>query len=97
MSVDGSWKVTVQTPMGAQEATLNFKVSGNTLTGTQANASGSVPIEDGKVEGNKVSWKAHVTSPFALTLDCSGTVDGDKISGTVNTSFGPSPFSGQRA
>jgi len=97
MAVDGTWKVTVNSPMGAQDATLVFKTSGTNLTGTLSNASGTVPIEDGKVDGNKVSWKAHLTSPFNLTLDCSGTVEGDTISGTVNTSFGSSPFSGRRA
>ena len=97
MAVDGTWKVVVKTPMGNQDATLNFTAQDSTLTGTLSNASGTVPIEDGKVQGNAVSWKAHLTAPFPLTLDCSGTVDGDSISGTVNTSFGASPFSGQRA
>jgi len=97
MSVDGTWKVTVNSPMGAQDATLVFKASGSTLTGTLSNASGTIPIEDGTVDGNKVSWKARLSSPFPMTLDCSGTVEGDTISGTVNTSFGPAPFSGHRA
>jgi hypothetical protein len=96
MAADGTWKVTVNTPMGEQDATLSFKENGQELTGTLSNASGTVPIENGKVEGNSVSWKAHLASPFPMTLDCVGVIDGDTITGTVNTSFGASPFQGTR-
>jgi hypothetical protein len=97
MAVDGTWKVAVKTPMGDQDVTLTFQTSGATLTGTMSNGSGSVPLEDGKVEGNKVSWRARITVPLPLTVDCAGSVEGDSISGTANTSFGGSPFSGKRA
>jgi hypothetical protein len=97
MAVDGKWKVTVKTPMGDQDVTLDFTASGSTLTGTMSNGSGTVPIEDGKVDGNNVSWRARITVPLPLTVDCTGTVEGDTISGTANTSFGGSPFSGKRA
>jgi hypothetical protein len=97
MAVDGTWKVTVKTPMGDQDVTLVFQTQGNTLTGTMSNGSGTVPIESGKADGNNVSWRAHITVPISLTVDCTGTVDGDAISGTADTSFGGSPFSGHRA
>ena len=34
MAVDGTWKLVVNTPMGAQESTLVVQSSGGTLTGT---------------------------------------------------------------
>jgi hypothetical protein len=97
MAVDGKWNVTVKTPMGDQDVTLDFTTSGSTLTGTMSNGSGTVPIEDGKADGDRVSWRAHITVPLPLTVDCTGTVEGDTISGTASTSFGGSPFSGKRA
>jgi hypothetical protein len=36
MSVDGSWKITVNSPMGKQDSTLSFTADGSTLTGTQS-------------------------------------------------------------
>ena len=36
MSVDGTWKITVQTPMGAQESTIELVSDGSALTGTQS-------------------------------------------------------------
>ena len=99
MAVDGTWKLTVNTPMGAQESTLAIKASGAQLTGTQSAPSGeSQPITDGTVNGNAVAWKAAITRPVALTLEFSGTVNGDQMSGDVKLGmFGSSSFSGKRA
>lgn len=98
MAVDGTWKLTVNTPMGAQESTLVISASGASLTGTQSAGSGEGrPIDDGKVNGNNISWKASITKPMPMTLEFSGTVDGDKISGNANAgAFGALPFSGTR-
>ena len=36
MGIDGSWEITVQTPMGPQSSKLEFKSDGSGLTGTQS-------------------------------------------------------------
>jgi hypothetical protein len=99
MAVDGTWKLTVNTPMGAQESTLTLKTSGANVTGTQtAPNGGSASIEEGSVSGNDVSWSASITKPMPMTLKFSGTVQGDKISGEVKLGmFGSAKFSGTRA
>ncbi|MEY4878543.1 MAG: hypothetical protein RJB62_11 [Pseudomonadota bacterium] len=98
MSVDGNWKVTVQTPMGPQDSTIAFKSEGNTLTGTQfAPNGGSADIQDGQVNGNQVSWNARITKPFPLTIEFNGTVDGDTMSGKVKFGMmGSGSFSGAK-
>ena len=96
MAVDGTWNITVNSPMGAQKSTLTFKVSGNTFTGTAAGPQGSQEIS-GKVDGNNVSWAFPITTPMPMTLEFAGAVDGDKISGNVTAgAFGSFPFSGTR-
>jgi hypothetical protein len=99
MAVDGTWKLTINTPMGAQESTLVLNTSGGTPTATQAAGSGDGrPVDDLSVSGNDVSWKASITRPMALTLEFSGTVEGDSMSGKVKLGmFGSQPFSGVRA
>ena len=53
---------------------------------------------DGKIDGNTVTWKNAITTPFPMTLEFAGTIDGDAISGNVKAgSFGSFPFSGKRA
>jgi hypothetical protein len=99
MGVDGTWKLSVNTPMGTRESTLVIQSAGGTLTGTQSAESGEGrPIEDGTVDGNDITWKASITKPMPMTLEFSGTVDGDTLSGSVKLGmFGSAPFSGTRA
>jgi hypothetical protein len=95
MAVDGKYEIVVQSPMGAQPSTLEINADG---TGTQAAQGRSQPISNGKIDGNTVSWSNAITTPFPMTLEFTGTVDGDKISGNVKAgSFGSFPFSGNRA
>jgi len=76
---------------------LDIATNGGALTGTQQAAQGSGPLENGKVDGDNVTWSAKITSPMPLTLDFTGTVDGDKLSGSVKAgSFGSFPFTGNR-
>jgi hypothetical protein len=98
MSPDGTWNITVQTPMGAQTSTVELASDGAALTGTQSGNGESGPIYDGSVDGDVASWKIDITRPLALTVTFTAKVDGDSISGTANAGmFGPSPFTGSRA
>ena len=60
MSADGTWQITVNTPMGAQATTLTLASDGATLTGEQSADGSSTPIYDGSVDGDAVSWKVAV-------------------------------------
>ena len=98
MSFDGSWNIEISSPMGAQKATVNFTVQGDTLTGEQVAAQGNAPVENGKVEGDRATWSASVTSPMPMKLAFDVTRSGDTLSGTVNTgAFGSFPVKGSRA
>jgi hypothetical protein len=97
MAVDGKWEIVINSPLGAQKATLDIATDGTALTGTQQAAQGSGPLENGKADGNNLSWSAKISSPMPMTLDFTGTVDGDKLSGSVKAgSFGSFPFNGNR-
>ena len=96
--VDGTWDTVVKSPLGDQKSTLTVKSDGSTFTGTNAGAMGSVDIEDGKVDGNTISWTMKMTVPMPMTLDCTATIDGDTITGNVGAgAFGSFPMTGTRA
>lgn len=98
MSVNGIWNIVVNSPMGAQKSTLDLKAEGGTLTGTASGAQGAQEIAEGKSEGETVSWKISVTAPMPMTLEFTGAVAGDTLSGSVKAgAFGSFPFSGERA
>ena len=98
MSADGTWNLTMNTPMGERRSTLTLSTAGGTLTGTQEADGNTTDITDGSVSGNDVSWKVAITNPMPLTLTFSGSVNGDTLNGTADTGmFGSFPFEGTRA
>ena len=98
MSADGTWNTTMNTPMGAQNGTLTLATDGGTLTGKLSGPQGEIELTDGTVDGERLTWKASLTSPMAMTLEFSATVNGDEISGEVKLgAFGNATFSGTRA
>ncbi len=55
-AIDGTWKGSRETPNGTMEFTYTFKVQGDTLTGTIKSQFGETPLENGKVDGKKISY-----------------------------------------
>ena len=55
--IGGKWTTVIDTPMGKQDTTFDFKVDGGTLTGTStAEMTSSLAIQNGKVAGDDVSF-----------------------------------------
>jgi alkanesulfonate monooxygenase SsuD/methylene tetrahydromethanopterin reductase-like flavin-dependent oxidoreductase (luciferase family) len=97
MSIDGEWRITIETPMGPQVATLQLTRNGEELTGSQSGNGETVTIYDGASTVDEAEWKVDVTQPFPLTIAFSAKVDGDSISGQAQAgAFPPSPFTGAR-
>ncbi len=98
MSADGNWNLVVATPMGDRQATLSVKTDGSAFKGSQGADGNSTDIFDGTVNGNELSWKVSITDPMPMTLEFTGTIDGDQLSGSVKLgAFGTSSFSGTRS
>jgi hypothetical protein len=71
--------------------------SGNSLAGTYESGGNTVGLEDGKVDGNAVSWNMTISIPSTMTIECKATVSGDSLSGTATPgSFDGWPLSGTR-
>ena len=99
MSVDGSYKVELQTTLGPQPISLILKTDGAFLSGTMDGHFGSQSFSGGTVNGNELAWSVNLQSPMGvMQLDVKGTVNGDSIEGQVQLgSFRPTPFKGKRA
>ena len=97
MSVAGTYTVITKTPMGDQSSDMTITVDGDTFTGTNAGAMGSMTLDDGKIDGDKLTWSMNMTVPMPMKLDGEATVDGDTITGSVKAgAFGTFPMSGTR-
>lgn len=59
--LDGKWSGIIRTPDGNElQLIYNFKVSGDSVTGTAESPAGSVTIDQGKVSGNIFSFQIMV-------------------------------------
>ena len=97
--VAGKWDCLVKSPLGEQKSVLTVNVSadGTTFTGDNSGAQGSLECLDGKVDGNKLTWRMDMKVPMPIMLDAEATVDGDTLTGGVKAGpFGTSPMSGTR-
>ena len=74
--VTGKWKASFQGQNGATEVVYDFKVDGSKLTGTVSSTRGEMPISEGKLEGNEISFVIATDQFRAVTK---GTIAGDEI------------------
>jgi len=97
MSVAGTYACVTKTPMGDQKSDVTIVVDGDTFTGTNSGSMGSMAMENGKVDGNKLTWSMKMTVPMPMTLEGEAIVDGDTITGTVKAgAFGSFSLTGTR-
>lgn len=96
-NVDGAWDCVIKSPLGDQKSVFTVNSDGSAFTGNMTGAMGSLDIDDGKVDGDTLTWKMSIKVPMPLTLDCEATVDGDSITGTAGAgAFGSFPLTGTR-
>lgn len=97
MSFDGTYSVTVQTPMGAQQGKLTINTSGDTFSGSMETPSGSSDFSGGAISGNTLKWRAETKTPMgAFDVGYTVTIDGDKLTGEAETPFGSAPLEGTK-
>jgi hypothetical protein len=98
MAIDGTWNLSMTTPMGTREVPLLLASSGAELTGEFQAPQGNSPVK-GSIEGKSVTFTTMFTGamgPMELTFN--GDHEGDSVSGTVQFGmFGSGPFSATRA
>ncbi len=94
--IDGAWKLTVKAPNGTQTSVVTLKSEGEALTGTIANDSfGVQDIEEGKYDGQVLTWKSKITKPMKLTVVYTATLDeNNNISGHIKAAMAKILFSG---
>ena len=98
MAVDGTYDITLATPMGDRPGKLTLASDGGALSGKFGGDQGEQEFDGGTVDGAAVKWAATVTGAMGeMKLEFDGTVDGDSISGDVQFgAFGAGTFKGTK-
>ena len=90
-AVDGKWTGTLATPMGDIPVGFDLKADGATLTGSTTGPDGSaVPIHDGKIDGDKITFIVTIDFGQKVDINYSGVVAGDQIQ--MKGEFAGMPF-----
>ena len=78
--VTGKWVASMETPNGARETTFTFKADGAKLTGSVSGRQGDTQIQDGKVDGDNISFLVKMEiQGNEVKIDYTGKVEGDSI------------------
>ncbi|MBN2074555.1 MAG: hypothetical protein JW762_03290 [Dehalococcoidales bacterium] len=98
MSIDGTYNLEINSPMGTRTAALMMKSEGNSLSGTFTDEQGETLLKDGSITGEGFSFTVEITTPMGpIGLNFSGAVSGDSISGQVQSGqMGSFPFTGAK-
>jgi hypothetical protein len=88
-NIAGAWQLSWEGRGGSQQATIQVQQDGSKLSGTFQGSQGSSALT-GSVAGNNVSFSVQVQGRRTITLAFTGTIDGDKMSGTLQPQGGGS-------
>src|ERR1039457_1373058 len=78
--VAGKWTAAIDTQIGVQNYTYDFKVDGEKLTGPAESQFSESPISEGSVKGDAISFVENLTyQDMTIRVVYSGTISGDEI------------------
>ena len=97
MVVAGNYSITIDVPGQTLTGTLALIQQGTVLSGTLSTQLGVVQIRDGKVAADGFTFSATVDyAGSQIEIAVKGAVNGNQISGTIDSPQGTVPFSGTR-
>jgi hypothetical protein len=96
--IDGKWTASMDTPNGPRTTTFTFKADGDKLTGTMTGRNGEAPIEDGKIDGNNISFvRTMERNGEKMQMKYTGTLSGDELKLKVSTPGGEREMTAKRS
>ena len=99
MTIDGSYRLQVETGKGVKDWQFEISGAGDSFNGTMTTTSGTMQVEQGTVAGNELTWTSLLAArPMKVKVRGKATVDGDGIRGELDMgAYGRRAFSGSRA
>lgn len=77
---NGKWTAEFDTQIGVQKYTYDLHVDGSKLTGTATNEHGATAIQEGKIDGDNISFVELLNfDGNDIRIEYTGKIDGDTI------------------
>jgi hypothetical protein len=88
--IDGIWDVTIATPIGRMQVTIEFTRSNGVLAGLARGKGEDVPLYEITEQDGRVAWRQRITKPVRLNLEFDVIVAGDTLEGVSKAGRLPS-------
>jgi hypothetical protein len=88
IDVSGTWTLIMQSPMGEDKFDVDIKAAGETLTITSQHPMLQELKGSGTLKDNSIKFKLDATGQMPISFEFTGTVSGNKMSGTREIKFG---------
>lgn len=99
-AIDGNWNLTVRAPQGNVAISVTLRAESGRLTGTFSGDRGAGDIRTGTFDGTSFDFTISANAQNEAEASdwvFRGKLDGDTMTGTVNTTIGSFEFSGSRS
>jgi hypothetical protein len=83
VSVEGTWNLVIDTPIGQQRIALQLSTTDGVLHGVARDQRHAEQVEltDIALDSNRLTWAQSITKPMRLNLTFDVTVKGDEMTG----------------
>lgn len=97
-NLSGRWSLTINSPQGSQQATADLAMAPDgTVSGTVASQMGTATVTNGWLSGNRFSFTISLSmGPQQVEATFSGTLEGNRMTGTVSFGAFAAEFTGTR-
>ncbi len=92
-----SWDIVISSPLGETRARLDFEDAGGRLVGRMTGKGGDGPMEDARIDGDRLAWSCRIQKPAPMTLKFDGERQGGTMAGKIKFGlFASGTFTAQR-
>jgi hypothetical protein len=91
MSFEGTWDLTIGSPMGAKTFRLEVRTEAGALQGAVSANGETHPMAGLREEGGRLRWSMQMPRPMNVVLDVDVAQDGDTLSGSAKAGHMPLP------
>jgi hypothetical protein len=91
VSYEGTWDLTIQSPMGAKTFRLAITVGAGGLLGTSTTSGMTTGMERLREEDGRLRWSMKMPPPMNVVLDVDVALDGEGLKGKAKAGHMPLP------
>jgi hypothetical protein len=96
-TIAGIWDCVTRASFGEQASVFTIVRDGDRFTGTNIADVGELEVVDGRIDGNRLTWKMPTEKPMRMTLVGKATIEDGRLEGVVIMgAFGKAAMAGTK-